>query len=644
MHPERMVAMVCEELSLNGFIQEMKDVTTGSHPRRFCFILGAGASRSSGIKSGQELVRLWDKELRERNETEYQRWIKELDITDENMSNFYSYYYEKRFSRCPEDGLSFIEGIMENAKPSAGYVMLAYILARTPHNVVITTNFDHLTEDAVTYYAQKIPLVVGHEALSRYIMGVQNRPTIIKIHRDLLFDPKSRTKDIEELHKNWQIALGRVFENYHPIFIGYAGNDKSLMDYLWNNRENFATNKWKFPYWMLYKTDALDGKIKEILDYSNGYYIRHNGFDDVMIQLSSKFDHSIPKREEFLQDAEQRYVKLEEAIADFSDRTNPTSIVKSITVTIEDAEDAGTITIEQGSDNKDTNDALASITSSSVSQKKYHESSVLIREEKYSDAIKLLTELKEEDPDNPRYHYKLGEAYYGLGDLEKAIQEEQEAIRINPEMSLAYIILGQVYEQQGNTENALLMFSKAVELDPENGLAQYYLGETQETLEQYEDALVSYQVAAEADSEWNVPRFALGEVLVKMGNDEDALVEYQTAITIDPSWALPYYSRGEVHERMKEYDKALEDFRNVAILDQDWSLGHFAVARVLTALENYEEAMGAIQTAIELEPNRPHFHLWSAVIYDKMGDKEAAKAAMEKAKELRELSEQKEVK
>ena len=636
--------MACEELSLNGFIQEMKDVTTGSHPRRFCFVLGAGASRSSGIKSGQELVRVWDKELRERNETEYQRWRKELDITDENMSNFYSYYYEKRFNRCPEDGLSFIEGIMESAKPSAGYVMLAYILARTPHNVVITTNFDHLTEDAVTYYAQKIPLVVGHEALSRYIMGVQNRPTIIKIHRDLLFDPKSRTKDIEELHKNWQIALGRVFENYHPVFIGYAGNDKSLMDYLMSNRENFATNKWKFPYWMLYKTDVLDGKIKEILDYSSGYYIRHNGFDDVMIQLSSKFDHSIPKREEFLQDAEQRYTKLEEAIADFSDRTNPANIVKSITVTIENTEDSGTITIEQGSDNKDTNDALASITSSSVSQKKYHESSVLIREEKYSDAIKLLNELIAEDPDNPRYHYKLGEAYYGLGELEKALQEEQEAIRINPDMSLAYVILGQVYEQQGNTENALLMFSKAVELDPENGLAQYYLGETQETLEQYEDALVSYQAAADADSEWNVPRFALGEVLVKMGNDEDALTEYQAAITIDPSWALPYYSRGEVHERMKEYDKALVDFRNVVILDQNWSLGHFAVARALTELENYEEAMGAILTAIELEPDRPHFHLWSALIYKKMGNEDAAKVAFEKAKELRELSKQKVVK
>ena len=630
--------MACEQLSLNGFIQEMKDVTSGSHPRRFCFVLGAGASRSSGIKSGQELVRVWDKELRERNEIEYLRWKKELDITDENMSNFYSYYYEKRFSRCPEDGLSFIEGIMESAKPSAGYVMLAYMLTRTPHNVVITTNFDHLTEDAVTYYAQKIPLVVGHEALSRYIMGVQNRPTIIKIHRDLLFDPKSRTKDIEELHKNWQSALGRIFENYHPVFLGYAGNDKSLMDFLLDNCENFATNKWKFPYWMLYKTDSLAGKTKDILDHSNGYYIRHNGFDDVMIQLSAKFNHNIPKREEFLQDAEQRYIKLEEAIADFSDKTNPASIVKNTPIDSEDADDTERIVIEQGSDNKDTNIALASITSHSTPQNRYHESSILIREEKYYDAIKILNELIAEDPNNPRYHYKLGEAYYGLGELDKALLEEQEAVRINPNMALAYVTLGQIYEQQNELDKAVAMFSKAVELDPDSGLAQYFLGEVQESLEQNDSALSSYKEAAEADSEWAMPRYAIGELLAKNGDDANALAEFQLAIEIEPDWALPYYSMGQVLERMNEHEKALEAFRNTVVLDPDWSMGHFAVSRVLTELENYEEALGAIITAIELEPERPHFHLWLAMLHKKMGNDEAAQSAIEKVKELRNVS------
>ncbi len=111
-----------EELSLKSFIGEMKEVTDGFHPRRFCFVLGAGASKSSGIKTGQELVKIWDKELRDRNKASYEQWRRELSITDENMSAFYSQYYEKRFCRCPTDGYNYIEKIMEKATPSAGYV------------------------------------------------------------------------------------------------------------------------------------------------------------------------------------------------------------------------------------------------------------------------------------------------------------------------------------------------------------------------------------------------------------------------------------------------------------------------------------------------------------------------------------------
>lgn len=70
--------MSYERLSQKGFIREFKDVTSGPHPSKFCFVLGAGASKSSGIKMGQELVNLWERELVERNEKDYTDWKKEL--------------------------------------------------------------------------------------------------------------------------------------------------------------------------------------------------------------------------------------------------------------------------------------------------------------------------------------------------------------------------------------------------------------------------------------------------------------------------------------------------------------------------------------------------------------------------------------
>ena len=78
------IQMSYEELALKGFINEMKEVSTGPHPRKFCFVLGAGASKTSGIKSGQELVNIWENELLERNREIHIKWKKELGITEEN--------------------------------------------------------------------------------------------------------------------------------------------------------------------------------------------------------------------------------------------------------------------------------------------------------------------------------------------------------------------------------------------------------------------------------------------------------------------------------------------------------------------------------------------------------------------------------
>lgn len=117
----------------------MKEVPSGSHPRKFCFELGVGASLSSGIKSGQELVTIWDAELQLRNEKAHIEWKKDLSITEENKYSFYSKFYERRFRRQPVDGYNYLEKLMEHARLSIGYVMLSHLLTKTRHNVVITT-------------------------------------------------------------------------------------------------------------------------------------------------------------------------------------------------------------------------------------------------------------------------------------------------------------------------------------------------------------------------------------------------------------------------------------------------------------------------------------------------------------------------
>lgn len=623
-----------EQLSLNGFIQEMKNVTYGAHPRRFCFVLGAGASRTSGIKSGQELVRVWDKELRERNEEEYLRWRNELKITDENMSNFYSYYYEKRFHRCPADGLSFIEGIMESAKPSAGYVMLAHLLTETPHNVVVTTNFDHLTEDAVTYYAQKTPLVIGHEALSRYVVGQQVRSTIIKIHRDLLFDPKSRTEDIAKLPESWMSALSRVFENYHPVFVGYAGNDKSLMDFLIKNSAKFANDQWKFPYWLLYKNDSLDGKVKEFLEKSEGIYISHDGFDEVMIELGAAFDYHIPDRDTFLEDAIERYKLLKDAIDAFADKeTSETDRKPQV-----DIEQKIVTSPDLPSDRDDNNivDAIEKITGQSEQQNLYHRVSTYIKEENYDEAISLLNMLIEMESDNVRYRYTLGRTLFLSGKYNEAIKVASQIIEIDSEYALAYFIIGKSYSKLEQHEEALKALKKAAECDPNGGPIYEEMGEALKELGRIDEALEEFRKAVELSPEWAMPHYDIAEIYEDRGEYGAALEEYRNAAKLDPEEALYHLAIAMVLGKTSDAENALTEYRKAIELSPEWSFPYYMMAQELEDTEDYEQALDVINKAISIESTDALYYYCLGSILHKLDRTDEAIAALSKAEDLEE--------
>lgn len=597
-----------------------------------CF--GAGASRNSGIKSGQELVKIWDKELRERNEEEYSRWRDELKITDSNMSNYYSNYYEKRFNRCPADGLNYIESIMESAKPSAGYVMLAYLLTNTPHKIVVTTNFDHLTEDAINYYAHETPLVVGHESLSHYVTAHPTRPTIVKIHHDLLFDPKSRSEDLQTLPENWISALERIFENFHPVFIGYAGNDKNLMDFLISHSNNFANNHWKYPYWLLYKTDPFDGSVKKFMDGSNGIIVRHDGFDEVMIQLGASFGYKIPAEDEFLVDAKQRFAALKDAIDEFSDKTNRVEAVESRTASSEkavtQAEDAG----DSDTNSDDVNQAMDQITKESEAQNMYHEATKLIRDGKYSEARDILKQLIEQEPDNARYRCKYVETFYYLEEYTAGLVEAKKVVELSPEYYYSHFLVGLFFRKLEKTEDALVALRKATELKPDLSLAHHYIGDLLKQKNDKIEALFEYRKASEYDPEWDKPHYRIGQLLEDMEQYVDALSSYNKCIALSPEFCMAHFSAGSVYKKMGKNEEALLAFQIAAKLDPNWAFVHYSIAEVLNNLKRFDEALVEIETAIEMSPNYFYHYDCLAVTLRGLNRFDEATVAEQKSTEL----------
>ena len=271
-----------QRLSQKELISAIKDAK-GHENIKFCFLLGAGASVTSGIPSGEKLSAGWYKEIKERkNEKDFADWKEKEEIDEKDLASSYPKIYQERFRANREIGYAQIQKLFANKEPSVGYAYFAKLLAENGNKFVITTNFDTLIEDALFDYTRTRPLVCGHESLASYINLHTGRPTIVKVHRDILLDPISDKKGVADMHEQWQKALRPILSSFHLIVIGYNGNDGSVMEYLKALRENR-----KPIYWCVRGKKELPEKIKEVLT-QNDYVVDIDGFDELAIELCAE--------------------------------------------------------------------------------------------------------------------------------------------------------------------------------------------------------------------------------------------------------------------------------------------------------------------------------------------------------------------
>ncbi len=84
------------------------------------------------------------------------------------------------------------------------------------------------------------------------------------------------------------------------------------------------------------------------------------------------------------------------------------------------------------------------------------------RNEKLDEALKLIQQALEIDPDNSSYLDSLGWVYFKLGDNELAEQNLKKALKLDPSSATLHDHLGDVYHKQGKLELAHEMWQRAL--------------------------------------------------------------------------------------------------------------------------------------------------------------------------------------
>lgn len=583
-------------MSSRRFLDHVKDGYDAG--KRYCFVLGAGASVTSGIPLGTTLIREWREFLLRRGTSYVEECARECGLDYASVAHLfaadykvnsadYFTFHDLRFAGAPMHAYAHLQRLMMKAEPSFGYYALAVLLEHTQNKLVITTNFDSLVEESLAlYHTKKRPLVIGHERLAPFMRDTTNtdRPVIAKVHRDLLLHPMNSEKELSKLDQRWVEPLHDALQRHTPIVIGYAGGDNSLMDFL-------ADESLDTVYWCTLAKDE-SGESNRITDFlrkqEHGYLVNIKGFDQILYQLldsllgDEEYDTPDVRISEYAQSRADGYRRQKDRIAnEVAGKSDAGSAVaqirgKSVPAGPDGIPGAATgpapvAADDAGADLKTLDKLTSSGTKdadlSNAALRAFNNSALAYAEGRFEDALAFDDTAIGLEPTSALYHHSRGTTLSALGRHEKALEEFEEAARLEPGEALYLHSCGTALNALGRNEEALAKLNEAIALQPNEALLHAYKG----------------------------------IILDALGNDKDALAEKRRAVQLNPDDALFHSYLGSALAARGRYEEALSEFDEAVRLDPDNTQGYRSRAIILVKLGRDDEALAEETRARELE-------------------------------------------
>lgn len=218
--------------------------------------------------------------------------------------------------------------------------------------------------------------------------------------------------------------------------------------------------------------------------------------------------------------------------------------------------------------------------------------------------IAACTALIEADYNTPKslsaYYTNRGTAYDSHRDYARAIEDHNEAIRLNPNNSTAYYNRGTAYDNKGDYDLAIRDYSEAIRLKPDFAFAYIGRGVTYASKRDYDRAIEDYDEAIRLNPKVESAFENRGVSHGMEGDDDRAIQDYNEAIRLDPKELAAHFGRGLAHSNEGDEDLAIQDFNEVIRLQPKYALAYekrgdayFFQSNLTEAIANFEDAISA---------------------------------------------------
>jgi tetratricopeptide (TPR) repeat protein len=173
----------------------------------------------------------------------------------------------------------------------------------------------------------------------------------------------------------------------------------------------------------------------------------------------------------------------------------------------------------------------------------------------------------EADDKNVDARLKLALMYYKRGDLMKAKEETQTAIKLEPGNSIAHGNLGVILGSLGDIAGQIREEKKAITLNGADAVAYVNLGWAQARTGNWMDSYRSYKRAETLDTTCLEAKVGQGLALAKRGRQNEALALLKQLSEELPKSPLPFIAMGTIRLDRGNLDEAIKLFKQALDLE-----------------------------------------------------------------------------
>jgi tetratricopeptide (TPR) repeat protein len=219
-----------------------------------------------------------------------------------------------------------------------------------------------------------------------------------------------------------------------------------------------------------------------------------------------------------------------------------------------------------------------------------------------------------------------GRSYTSEGAYDRALQDLDEAIRIDPKLAVAYNNRGWTYNNKHEYDRALIDLDEAIRLDPRLAVAYANRGVSYNNKHDYDRAIRDLDEAIRLLPTAANYYASRGSAYTAKGDYDTALRDLDEAVRLAPRSVNALNGRGFAYKQKGDFDRAIRDLDEAIRLDPKSVAPYSNRGDAYRQKGDLDRAFADLNEAIRLEPKITPAYTSRGLAFEQMGDRQRAEA------------------